>query len=101
MGAISRHWKGIARPEEADNYINHLRNDTFPTLSKIDGFIEASILRRATDAGTEFLIITRWQSMEAIRQFAKESENFAVVPPLVQAMMIEYDKEVNHYEIIE
>jgi len=98
---ISRHWRGIAKSEEAVHYIHHLRNDTFPKLARIDGFIKASILRRSTAEGTEFLVVTIWQSVEAIRQFSGESEQTAVVPPEVQAMMVDYDREVAHYEIVE
>ena len=36
---ISRHWSGIAKPGEADNYVDHLKNDTFPNLMRIRGFI--------------------------------------------------------------
>ncbi len=98
---ISRHWRGVAKPEEADNYIYHLRNDTFPKLARIGGFIKASILRKPTGEGTEFLVVTTWQSMEAIRQFAGKTVHTAVVPPEVQAMMVDYDREVAHYEIVE
>lgn len=98
---ISRHWRGVAKPEEADRYILHLQNETFPKLVRIEGFIKASILRRPIGEGTEFLIVTTWQSIEAIRNFAGESATTAVVPASVQAMMVEYDREVAHYEIVE
>jgi heme-degrading monooxygenase HmoA len=98
---ISRHWKGVAKPEEADHYIHHLRNDTFPGLARMNGFIGASILRRSTGKGIEFLVVTTWRSIEAIRQFAGESVDVAVVPSVVQAMMVAYDREVVHYEIVE
>lgn len=98
---ISRHWKGIAKPGEAENYIAHLRTDTFPKLSEIRGFIEASILKRAVAQGTEFLIVTVWESIEAIERFAGAQADIAVVPEVVQAMMVEYDKNVRHYEIAE
>ena len=98
---ISRHWKGIAKPGEADNYIEHLRTDTFPKLSEIGGFISASILKRAVDQGTEFLIITVWESIESIEKFAGAEADVAVVPDVVQAMMIEYDRIVRHYEVVE
>ncbi len=98
---ISRHWKGIAKLEEADHYIHHLRSDTFPELARIERFIKASILKRPVGEGTEFLIVTTWRSIEAIRKFAGESAGTAVVPPSVQAMMVEYDREVTHYEIVE
>jgi heme-degrading monooxygenase HmoA len=61
--------------------------------------VSASILRRPTATGIEFLIVTTWQSMEAIRQFAGAQAHIAVVPDIVQAMMVEYDREVVHYEI--
>ena len=98
---ISRHWRGVAKLEEADNYIHHLRSDTFPKLARVDGFIKASILRRPIGEGMEFLIVTTWQSIEAIRKFAGESASTAVVPPSVRAIMVEYDKEVAHYEVVE
>ena len=96
---ISRNWRGLVRSEEADNYIRHLQQEVFPRLARIDGFVSASILRRETARGVEFLIVTTWESMDAIRQFAGEPVHVAVVPPAAQAMMVEYDREVAHYEI--
>jgi heme-degrading monooxygenase HmoA len=97
---ISRHWKGIAKRGEADNYVRHLTNETFPKLSTIAGFVRASILRRAVERGAEFLIVTDWESIEAIRRFAGENADVAVVPPVVQAMMVEYESHVRHYEFV-
>ena len=96
---IARHWSGVAKPGEADNYVDHLKNDTFPKLMRIKGFNSASILTRRVDQGTEFLIVTVWESMESIRQFAGETADVAVVPPVVHAMMVEYDRTVRHYEV--
>ncbi len=98
---ISRQWRGIAKPERTEHYIEHLKRDTFPRLSMIDGFIRASILTRPANKGTEFLIITVWRSMKAIQQFAGTSANVAVVPAAVQEMMIEYEEEVVHYNVLE
>jgi heme-degrading monooxygenase HmoA len=98
---ISRHWKGLAKPGQADSYIAHLRTDTFPKLSQIDGFVSASILTREVPEGTEFLIVTVWESMEAIKRFAGMNAEVAVVPEEVRRMMIEYDRIVRHYEVAE
>ena len=38
---------------------------------------------------------------EAIRQFAGENVEGAVVPSVVREMMLEYDPVVRHYEIVE
>jgi heme-degrading monooxygenase HmoA len=98
---ISRTWHGVARVESARDYIHHLQHDTFPQLSHIPGFVTASILRRPVEAGVEFLIVTTWQSMDSIRQFAGETTEVAVVSAAVQAMMVEYDKIVTHYEVVD
>ena len=98
---ISRHWRGVARAAEADGYVRHLQHDTFPQLSRIPGFVSASILRRPVAAGVEFLVVTTWQSIQAIRQFAGDTADGAVVPAIVQAMMVDYDRTVAHYEVVE
>lgn len=63
------------------------------------GFIKASILKRKVPEGVEFMIITEWESLEAIQQFAGADPEVAVVPQAVQEIMIRYDKAVKHYEI--
>jgi heme-degrading monooxygenase HmoA len=98
---ISRQWRSLAKAGLAKAYIEHLRQETFPKLRQISGFVEAAILARTVDRGVEFLIVTHWTSMEAIQQFAGQDPEVAVVPEKVERMMIEYDRSVRHYEIIE
>jgi heme-degrading monooxygenase HmoA len=95
---ISRQWRGLARAERADDYVAHLRHETFPQLARIRGFVDATILRRPLERGVEFLIVTRWRSLDAIRQFAGAEAEVAVVPDEVQRMMLDYDRRVAHYE---
>jgi heme-degrading monooxygenase HmoA len=97
---ISRHWKGIARPGRADDYLRHLESETIPQLKRLPGFVDISILRREVDAGTEFLIVTRWRSLEAIEAFSGKDVTVAVVPPSVRELMVSYDAEVVHYEVV-
>lgn len=96
---ISRQWTGLAKKEAANDYIAHLKNDTFRKLGTIPGFISASILKRELKDGVEFLIITEWDSIDAIRRFAGDNPETAVVPEPVRQMMIRYDQTVRHYEI--
>jgi heme-degrading monooxygenase HmoA len=97
---ISRQWCGLAKPAHADAYVEHLRKETFPQLSEIPGFIDASILRRNVEKGVEFLIVTRWESIEGIQRFTGRDPDVAVVPPKVREIMIEYDQKVRHYEVV-
>jgi heme-degrading monooxygenase HmoA len=98
---IARHWRGLARRECADAYVEHLQSETFPQLVQLPGFHDASILRRDVPAGVEFLIVTVWKSLDAIRSFAGSEVESAVVPEKVQAMMIEYDARARHYELVD
>jgi heme-degrading monooxygenase HmoA len=98
---ISRHWRGLAKPDRAADYEEHLRNETFPALKKIEGFVDASILRRRLASGVEFLVVSHWVSPEAIAKFAGADVEAAVVPEKAQAMMIEYDRRARHYEVVE
>ena len=73
----------------------------FPLLATIPGFISAQILKRPADGGVEFLIVTHWASLHAIQRFAGDDAERAVVPETFQSMMIDYDRTVRHYEVIE
>jgi heme-degrading monooxygenase HmoA len=97
---IARHWRGLARREFAAAYIAHLESETFPAVRALPGFVGASILRRDVDAGVEFLVVTEWQSLDAVRAFAGDDLEAAVVPQKVQAMMVEFDGRVRHYEVV-
>ena len=96
---IARHWKGIAKREQADNYIAHLKRDTFPKLASLSGFVRASILRREVASGIEFQVVSVWESPQAIQAFAGADAEAAVVPAVAQAMMVEFDRRATHYEI--
>lgn len=98
---ISRQWRGVAKPDCSQAYEDHLRRETFPAIGKLPGFLGASILRRKLPEGVEYLVVTEWVDLEAIRQFAGENVERAVVPPAVREMMLEYDQVARHYEVIE
>lgn len=97
---ISRQWRGLAGADQAPAYESHLRSETFPALASIEGFVDATILRRTVPSGIEFLVVTRWTSMAAIEKFAGADVEAAVVPVIVQSMMLEYDRRVRHYEVV-
>src|SRR5688572_33109285 len=96
---VSRHWTGLVKPGRAGEYIAHLKQETFPTLSSIAGFKKASILQRDLAEGTEFLVVTEWESLDAIHAFAGADATRAVVPPVAQALMLQFDDRVKHYSI--
>lgn len=94
---ITRNWTGVVKAERADDYIAHLKNDTFKKLTSIKGFINASIQKREVTDGVEFLVVSVWEHMDAIQEFAGVNADIAVVPPEAQDMMVRYDPVVRHY----
>lgn len=99
--AIARVWKGETRPAQAGQYVQHLKENVFPQLRQIAGHRRAQLLRRAVDGAVEFLVVTVWDSMEAVRNFAGEKPEKAVVAPQAQALLSRFDDSVSHYEVVE
>jgi heme-degrading monooxygenase HmoA len=97
---ISRHWSGVAKSASAQAYVEHLQTETFPAIRELPGFVSASILRRVVSNGVDFLVVTQWASLDAIRAFAGAEVETAVVPQKVQDMMVAYDRTVRHYEVL-
>lgn len=96
---IARVWKGYAAPEKAPLYLEHLRHNVFPELEQIDGYRGANVLQKTENGEVEFIVLTYWQSMDAIRQFAGADAAVAVVAPAAQAILRAYDATVTHYDM--
>jgi heme-degrading monooxygenase HmoA len=92
-------WRGFAIRERADDYVKHIQQSVVPELSQIDGFKGIYLLRQNSPGGVEFVVLTFWESMDAIRKFAGENPEVAVVAPAAQVLFREYDAEVKHFEI--
>jgi heme-degrading monooxygenase HmoA len=96
---ISRHWTAVLRPGQEERYLQHLKSETFPQLARIPGFVRATILSRPMEEGVEFRVVTVWESLEAVREFAGQRVEKAVVPPAVRELMVRFDPAVVHYDV--
>jgi heme-degrading monooxygenase HmoA len=97
---IFRVWRGEATVEDGPRYVDHLERSVFPQLREIEGYEKAYLLRRPIGDRVEFLVITVWQSMDAIRRFAGEEPTTAVVEPEARAVLSDFDETVDHYEVV-
>ena len=98
---IIREWRGRARRSRADAYPRHFRERVISELRQVPGFIGARLARRDFEGEVEFLVLTRWQSMDTIRAFAGTEVEKAVVEPGAAAALVEFDERVRHYEVVE
>ncbi len=98
---IIREWRARASLAQAEAYPSHFRTKVVPDLNRLPGFAGAHLCRRHRGDGIEFLVLTRWKSMDAIRAFAGSEVDNAVVEPGAAATLIDFDAKVRHYEVLE
>jgi uncharacterized protein YciI/heme-degrading monooxygenase HmoA len=95
-----RMWKGRASDEKAGEYVDFVTKKIFPSLRAIEGHRGAYLLRRAVDGAIEFVVLTLWESMEAVRRFAGSKPEKAVVEPEARAVLSGFDETATHFEVI-
>jgi heme-degrading monooxygenase HmoA len=99
---IARLWRGVASTSaDADRYQRHVTIKVFASLAAIQGHRGARVLRREHGGRVEFLVMTLWDSMDAVRSFAGDNPEAAVVEPEARAVLSDYDNFVRHYEVYE
>lgn len=96
-----REWRGRASRARAAEYQEHFRATVVPDLRMMPGFMGAYLSQRQDGERVEFLVLTRWVSMDAVRAFAGAKPEQAVVEPGAIAVLSEYEHTVRHYEVIE
>ena len=97
---IARLWHGWTSRDNADAYKRFLRERMFPSIHRVPGFLGADLLRR--DAGDEiaFVTITRFESLDAVRAFAGEDYEQAVIEPEARALLARHDERSEHFEVV-
>ena len=97
---IARIWRGQATIENADAYRRHVTHSVFPSLARLRGHRGAYLLQRETAGRIEFLAVTLWESIEAVRAFAGKDVESAVVEPEAKAVLADFDSFVRHYDVV-
>ncbi len=98
---VLRLWRGRTTPAHAPDYIDYFHRTVIPELREIEGFLGTSLLRERHADLVEFLVVTRWASLDAVRAFAGDHLEAAVVHPAAAALLVDYDPTVRHYELVE
>jgi len=97
---IVRLWRGeAATPTKARAYFEHVTGTVFPSLKAIPGHVDAWLLRREVGGKTEFLAMTLWTSIEAIKTFSGGDVGVAIVEPEGRAALSDFDDFARHYDV--
>ncbi len=97
---IARSWSARATPGGARAYVDYFRATLAPALARLPGYLGASILEGSRGDLVELLVITRWRSLDAIRGFAGDDHELAVVEPEARAVLVSFDERVQHRTIV-
>jgi heme-degrading monooxygenase HmoA len=98
---IARVWRGWTRAADADAYERFLPTELFPEVRRLDGFGGAHILRRpAPDDEVEFVTVTLFESLDAVRAFAGEDYETPVIEPEAQRLLSRYEDRAVHYHSV-
>jgi heme-degrading monooxygenase HmoA/uncharacterized protein YciI len=98
--AVLRLWRGRATAAKAGEYLRHVKEKVLPKLESIPGHRGVCLLQRSVESGIEYVVLTLWASMDAVRSFAGSEPDKAVVEPEARAALSEFDPTVTHYEIV-
>jgi heme-degrading monooxygenase HmoA len=98
---IARLWRGwAANTQNADLYEEFLRSSFLPSLHEIDGYHGASVLRRNVGDEIEFMTVTRFSSVDAIRKFAGEDYEAAHLAPRARQLLKHFDTRCLHFNLV-
>jgi heme-degrading monooxygenase HmoA len=97
---IIRAWRGRASPAKRSAYPAHFKDNVLPELQSIKGFLGALLLQQDRADVVEFLVLTRWETVDAIRAFAGDDITRAMVEPEAVAALISFDQTVQHYDVV-
>jgi len=97
---ITRLWHGWTSRENADRYEALLKSEVLPGIHRIKGYGGAHLLRREVGDEVEFITLTFFDSMEAVRAFAGDDYEQAVVPEEARRLLSHFDQRSAHYELI-
>ena len=96
---IARVWRGWAPRERAGDYQHHYETEVSGHLWDVSGFRGAQLLRRDEQGEVAFTSITWFTDLDAVRAFAGDDYERAVVGEPAQAALSRWDERVVHHEV--
>jgi heme-degrading monooxygenase HmoA len=96
---IARIWRGWAPPELADDYQQHYETQISAHLRSINGFRGAHLLRREEGGEVLFTSVTWFSDLNAIREFAGDDYEQAVIEEPARVSLSRWDERVAHHVV--
>jgi heme-degrading monooxygenase HmoA len=97
---ITRIWRGWAPTTTADDYQRHYETEVNENLRSVSGFRGARLLRSQDGQEMMFTSITFFTSLDAVRGFAGDDYEVAVVEEDARRALSRWDERVSHHEVV-
>ena len=98
---IARIWRGAVRAGDAAAYASYIQQTGIEAYKATPGNRGAWMLRRDDGDRTEFITLSLWDSVDAIKAFAGEDIEAAVLYPEDERYLIDGESSVTHYEVVD
>ncbi len=98
---IARTWHGMVRAADAEAYHRYLLATGVPDYRTTAGNRGVHVLRRVDGELAHFLLLTFWDSWDAIRAFAGEVPERARYYSEDDRWLLEKEPFVTHYEVLD
>jgi heme-degrading monooxygenase HmoA len=97
---IARIWHGVTPSSKAEQYLVYLNETGIPDYRATEGNQGVVVLRRIQGTRAHFLLLTLWESLDAIKQFAGPDFKKARYYPEDDEYLLERELTVDHYEVV-
>ena len=97
---IARIWHGITPESKAAAYLDYLNATGVPDYRATPGNRGVYVLCRTEKDAAHFLLISLWDSLNAIRRFAGADVETARYYPEDDKFLLEREPNVTHYEVL-
>ena len=97
---IARHWTGQTLESDAEAYSRYIDETGVTHIRETSGNRGVWVLRRICDGKATFMVISHWDTLEAIKAFAGPEYEKAVYYPEDKNFLLSLDPNVTHYEIL-
>src|SRR5438874_2486211 len=97
---IARIWHGWTKRNDAKTYEKMLRDEIFPSIAarNIKGYRGAELFIREDDNEAEFVTLLRFDSMDAVKEFAGADETKPMIFPGVEKLLTRMES-ARHYRL--
>jgi heme-degrading monooxygenase HmoA len=97
---IARTWHGMTPASKSDEYLDYLNKTGVPEYRATRGNLGVYVFRRIEGNKAHFLLLTLWESEEAIKRFAGSDMENAKYYPEDEHYLLELEPNVSHYEVL-